>query len=416
MAVAATGVVIYDPLDGSNDNAGYFDKSLENAGTDYPRAQAAAILTATDLACATGGTTLTSATGGFTDAMIGNGIYIKSGTNFTVGLYVITARVDTNTVTLDRDPTDGSDASSGAGSVGGRRAVLLDAWLETPYNVAGMTHEVWATATMTLTEDVSVVLVATEQAPITIRGMSSAGVASPEADNRPLIACGSCALMIATFWNFVDIRLTGTYSPVLKTGSFVLVRNCKVTSSGGSTGIAFLSNGTGVRVVDCEVMNDQGNGVRVTGDYPRLLLSYIHDCGREGVQFSNGGVVIGCVINNCGTRGIYLLGSDRRGTLCMNNTINGCADGLQVDTHYGAIFMNNIISNCTSEGAVATDVIPNNYWDYNDFFGNAIDRTYVDAGPHDNDVDPGYTNAAAGDFSTGVNVADTGFGIRLGVG
>jgi len=147
MAVAATGVVIYDPLNGSNDNAGYFDADLANAGTDYPRTQAAAILTATDLACTTGGTTLTSATGGFTDAMIGNGIYIKSGTHFTVGLYVITGRTDTNTVTIDRDPTDGSDASSGTGSVGGRRAVLLDTWLETPYNVAGMTHEIWATGT-----------------------------------------------------------------------------------------------------------------------------------------------------------------------------------------------------------------------------------------------------------------------------
>lgn len=416
MAVAATGVVIYDPLNGNNDNAGYFDASLASAGTDYPRTQAAAILTATDLACTTGGTTLTSATGGFTAAMIGNGIYIKSGTNFTVGLYIITARADTNTVTLDRDPTNGSNASSGAGAVGGRRAVLLDAYLETPYNVAGMTHEIWATATMTLTEVVSPNLAATAALPIAIRGMSSAGVASPEADNRPLIACGSYALTIPSYWKFENILLTGTVSPVLQPDNYTLVRNCKVTSSAGGGTNAIFSQRAGVRVIDCEIVHRYGFGVTLTGDFPRLLLSYIHDCGQIGVVLHTGGVVFGCVISDCGTCGINPIGSDRRGVLCMHNTVDTCVDGLMVETHYSGIFINNILSNHTSEGAVAISEVPNNYWDYNNFYNCGTDRTNVAAGPNDNDVDPGYTDAAAGDFSTGANVADTGLGIRLGVG
>ena len=121
MALAATGVVIWDPSAGSNNNAGYFDASLANAGTDYTAAQATPILALTDLACTAGTTTLTSATGGFTAAMIANGIYIASGTNFTAGLYVITAYTDTNTVTLDRSP---APSNNGSGGVGDRKSVV----------------------------------------------------------------------------------------------------------------------------------------------------------------------------------------------------------------------------------------------------------------------------------------------------
>lgn len=417
MAVAATGVVIYDPLNGSNDNAGYFDKSLASAGTDYPRTQAAAILTATDLACTTGGKTLTSATGGFTAAMIGNGIYIKSGTHFTVGLYVITGRTDTNTVTLDRDPTDGSNASSGAGSVGGRRAVLLDAWLEEPYNAVGMTHEIWATGTMTLTEALSPSLSATAAAPITLRGMSSTGTTSPDGDNRPLLACGAYNVRIATYWVCENIRFTGTANPMISPGDYSLIRNCKIVHSGAGGTNAISSNSYMPRMVDCEISHPNGRGINFTAVAPRILYTYVHDCSEGGILLYYYAAICFCIIDNCGSRGIYP-SAGRYGVLCLHNTINGCTDGIAVETHYAGTFLNNIISNCTSEGVVATSAVPNNYWDYNNFYNNKKDRTNVAAGPNDTTGDPDFVNATGGDFSldTGTECDDTGFGIRLGVG
>ena len=418
MAVAATGVVIYDPLNGSNDNAGYFDASLASAGTDYPRTQAAAILTATDLACTAGSTTLTSGTGGFTDAMIGNGIYIKSGTHFRVGLYVITGRTDTNTVTLDRDPTDGSDASSGTGSVGGRRAVLLDAWLETPYNVAGMTHEIWATGTMTLTENLSPSLSATAAAPITLRGMSSTGTTSPNGDDRPLLACGAYGVTIAAYWVCENIRFTGTANPVITLGTSSLIRNCKIVHSGAGGTTAISSNSYVPRIVDCEISHPNGRGINLTGYAPRILYTYVHDCSQGGILVYYYAAICFCIIDNCGTMGINPIGSPRLGVLCLHNTIDGCTDGIAVETHYAGTFLNNIISNCTSEGVVATSAVRNNYWDYNNFYNNGTDRTNVDAGPNDTTGDPDFVNATGGDFSldTGTECDDTGFGIRLGVG
>ena len=106
--------------DGTDTNGGGFDDSITGAGTNYCD-QASAQLTLTDLATSGAGVaTLTSATGGFTSAMIGNCIRIVAGTNLVEGFYFITGYTDTNTVTIDRSPDDGVGGVSGAsGKVGG---------------------------------------------------------------------------------------------------------------------------------------------------------------------------------------------------------------------------------------------------------------------------------------------------------
>src|SRR5205814_2364059 len=106
---------------GANDNNGGGFKAGAS-GTDYSQ-QNSAQLTLTDLATTGVVTTLTSVTGGFTSAMVGNTINIASGTNFTAGFYEITAFTNSNTVTLDRAPTTAAGAA-GTGSVGGALATL----------------------------------------------------------------------------------------------------------------------------------------------------------------------------------------------------------------------------------------------------------------------------------------------------
>jgi len=121
-ALPATAVFEFRTT-GAATNGGIFDSA--SAGTDYSQ-QDAAQLALTDCACTTGGTTLTSATGGFTAAMVGNWCYLR-GTHFTTGRYKIVAYTDTNTVTLCADPTDGSNASSGTCNVGGAIDLPTDA-------------------------------------------------------------------------------------------------------------------------------------------------------------------------------------------------------------------------------------------------------------------------------------------------
>lgn len=106
---------------GSDNNGSGFDSGLAGAGTNYAL-RATAILSLTDLACTSGSTTLTSATGGFTAAMIGNAIHITTtgtGAHFVIGYYFITAVGSSTSVTLDRTPTTGGNGAAGTGAVGG---------------------------------------------------------------------------------------------------------------------------------------------------------------------------------------------------------------------------------------------------------------------------------------------------------
>src|SRR5216684_2306337 len=95
-----TAATVWDvrPTTGSNLNGACFDSTIANAGTDYSQ-QATAQLSLSDMATTGVTTTVTSVTGGFTAAMIGNCLRIDSGTNWTLGWYQITARTDTNTIT-----------------------------------------------------------------------------------------------------------------------------------------------------------------------------------------------------------------------------------------------------------------------------------------------------------------------------
>jgi hypothetical protein len=112
MAVNATAVWRVRP-GGSNTNGGGFDAAISGAGTDYSQ-QDAAQLSLTDIACSNT-PTVTSATGGFTSAMVGNAVWLTGG-GATAGPYFITARASTNSITVDRSP---GTIAAGSGKVGG---------------------------------------------------------------------------------------------------------------------------------------------------------------------------------------------------------------------------------------------------------------------------------------------------------
>src|SRR3954462_191554 len=89
---------------GSDSNGGGWNNRTPGTSVDYSQ-QDSAQLTLTDLAAASTSTTLTSATGGFTAAMVGSILQIASGTNAVVGFYEITVYTSSTQVTLDRTPT-----------------------------------------------------------------------------------------------------------------------------------------------------------------------------------------------------------------------------------------------------------------------------------------------------------------------
>jgi len=117
MSLSAT--TVWETRTTSSDVNGGGYKS--DAGTTDYSQQDAAQLAVVD-AVTNGTTTITSATGGFTAAMVGNVLYITGGTgSITADRYEIATRSDTNTITVDR--STGLSAGTGATlNVGGALA------------------------------------------------------------------------------------------------------------------------------------------------------------------------------------------------------------------------------------------------------------------------------------------------------
>lgn len=86
---------------------------------DYSQSTTA-VYTASNLAAASGSTTVTSTGASFGKQMVGNSLQIRSGTNFAAGWYFITNVTNATSIVVDRDPhnTVGA-ASGGTGNVGG---------------------------------------------------------------------------------------------------------------------------------------------------------------------------------------------------------------------------------------------------------------------------------------------------------
>jgi len=189
---------------GDNDNGGGFNAST--GMTDYTQ-QDAAQLSLTDLAClAADPLELTSVTGGFTAAMVGNLIHITAGTNFVVGFYEVVAYSDGNTVTLDRTPISGGDGSVGVGKLGGALATLngLD-----NKHVAGNT--IWVKVGVTLPGDVTISVSGAGSTVITFEGYETTRGDTPVLDDRPLIACGGNYINNSGYRNiWRHLRISGS--------------------------------------------------------------------------------------------------------------------------------------------------------------------------------------------------------------
>ncbi len=387
---------------------GFYDR---NPGTsvDYSQ-QTAAQLSLTDLAMVTGGTTLTSAAGGFTAAMAGNLIYIASGTNFTAGWYEVTAYTDTNTVTLDVDATNGSNASSGVGKVGGCLALPTDA-IVTAFSNMPM-H--LAAGTYTLTESLNLVFGGTIPHFI---GYNTTRNDEPAIDDCPLIAAGAYYISAnSTNGTMHYCRVTGTASITIQKWPNIVASKVENTS-GSSNRIAIKLDYNGGQCVSCDLSSTNGYAVVPTTG-TSITACKLHD-SVYGIRPVTSVTVIDSTFSDCtyGWRPTY--GQD--GQVCKNNTFYACTTAIMVDggtvTNGCTIINNNLVSNTTafSGGGISSYA---SLVDYNNFHGNGTNRTSVDAGTHDTTTDPSFTDAAGGDFTpaSGNAVYTQGMPITLGVG
>ncbi len=422
---------------GNDANGAFYDASITNAGTDYSQ-QDAAQLALTDCAAVTGGTTLTSVTGGFTTAMIGNAIRISAGTHFTTGYYFITARTDTNTVTLDRDPTDGTNATGGTGKVGGGAAT--PARLLTGGN---------ATGDKAIAGNTVYIRGAGSDSPSSndytttsyvgfVAGTASAWIKVIGENGRPRLASDGLMWYLPIHCWFENLYLTCTSNSngaagILSLGAGNRVTNVVVNTNNQASQKGIYIQDTVNLIDNCEVKSGVTNpsasgnceGIGVPSFYGIVIRNcYIHHMRDRGIW--NPGVygvaeISGNIIVNNVSDGIT---TDNNGVVhrseIFDNTIDGNGgNGITVSTSTALAFTesyNNIISNnggyglSISAGSTAANDALKLLVDYNDYFTNTSGNYQnISAGANDQTLDPQYTNASGGDYSIGTNLKAKGF-------
>lgn len=331
-ATMPSGLVYEVRTTGASTNGGCYNLASD-PGTDYSQ-QDSAQLSLSDLATTGAVTTLTSATGGFTSAMVGNCIYISSGTNFTVGYYYISAYTDTNTVTLDRTPTSAGAGSSGVGDVGGAvdHPDRVDSSLVSGNKVFVEDGDYQRLGSNTYVWDVSDSEGADVSTAIVWEGYGSTRGDTPTGDSRPNIDCADTATTGITsdggpniiIKNFIiqDCLGDGIYPDAL---TMYNVRSTSNVDAG--------AEGENLACFGCEFDLNGGAGViiNVSNRDMKLYNTYIHDNSSHGAGVNYAG----------GSGGTEFF-------RCVADTNSG--NGFMNRSNGGLMALENIAYNNTTEG------------------------------------------------------------------
>lgn len=304
---------------GNSTNGGGFN--VDSAGIDYSQ-QDAAQLSINDCATASvGSTTLTSVTGGFTAAMVGNMINLSSGTNLTVGIYEITGYTNSNTITLDRAPDDGVGGVSGSvGKVGG----ALD-W--PPTSQSSQANHVWIkSGTYTLTSSTTDALYGPMS--YTLRTIEGYETTRGDRGTKPVFNTGLITGVTVFFLNsdstsniITNIEVDGVSGANSNTGfnfyrqrcfgDSCLAKNCYNGFAGGGGSskvyncIAQDCSNYGFGSLNCSFCIAYSCGTGLSGYINSFDHCLAYDCST-GFYSAYNDTYSKCIADNCSTYGFYV--------------------------------------------------------------------------------------------------------------
>lgn len=394
MAINATAVWRVR-IGGNDNNGGAFDASIVGAGADYTDSDTP-ILAVADLATSSATATATSATGGFTAAMVGNAVRIVSGANFTAGTYFITAVSDTSTVIFDRACSTAA-ASAGVANVGGAHASV-----GRPASAGAVAGNVVMVRGQGALEPADIDYPNVQI--ITGNNISYLGY-----NGRPKMSHnGRCfynlSNVVASRFSFIQVATTNSdgvmnssgspgasalIDSIVDTGGLATrgVQNmnavrCTFMNSGAqtvATSFFAIDNATGGIAIDCIVKDQRGGGIQTKSGNSVVTGNVVQNCLGVGIQTTTytGGAALGYIANNtvfgCGGDGISLL-SGANGATVTRNLVVGC----------GGYGINKLSANAADSAIRAT---ANNLW------GNAIGASNLALGPTDTEIDPQFESA-----------------------
>lgn len=150
--------------------------------------------------------------------------------------------------------------------------------------------------------------------------------------------------------------------------------------------------------VNCEAVSTVGYAIRFNTNHNRLFGCYMHD-STAGIYVgaSYGNRIFFNIIDTCTTG--YAATGNTGNTQFINNTVYNCSTaGFSGNVTDKATIINNIFDTCGT-GITFTSQYNSNYADSNNFNGNSTNRTNIAVGDHDTAVDPGFVDAANGNFA-----------------
>ena len=385
--------------------------------TDYS-GQTTAQLTVTDLV-SNGTTTLTSVTGGFTAAMIGNVLQVSGGT-VPAGFYEIITNADPNTITVDRTVAAGTGSTA---KVGGALATIAQAIAAITSGSGGLEIHVKYSATPYSLSNATM----TPGAAVNPNAMVISGYNTTFGDLDS----------VTNFANFPTIQKTaGTEAIFTITAANNRIRN--LILDGNSLATHGITNSSGsmqadnIKAINCTTfgfLSGAGQlsrcvatacaaGFTVSTAGGSAFACVAH--ANTGIGFTTGASV---TIDSClsyantgaSSHGFHSSGSTGGGTIRACVAYGNGGDGVRLSTAGGSIstrVQSCILVNNAGYGLMysSTGTPTSTMSNRNAYYNNTNGPLFnMPAGPNDVPLsgDP-FTNAAAGDFSLD---ATTGEGV-----
>lgn len=366
-------------------------------GIDYSQ-QDTAKLAITDLAInAVTNTSVTSAALPFDPAYVGNFLHTTAGTGFTKGWFEI-INVVGSVATLDRSA--GTLASTGGTSALGG-ALSFNSTLDNDAYGMMVAGNIlfFRFGTFIIGETISTGL-ATAILLTYYEGYNAVRGDRPLASDRPTLSTGAFTVYVNDYKNTRNLIISGTSSSVygVDTGSRNL--NCKFlnTSTVSGRDAIVVHAGQGQIVDACEMVSQNGTGIKSTAVDTLITGCYIHDSLTglsAGAIQPNTQKITGSIFENCSTSVLFI--ATNVYAQILGNTFYGqnipIGVGINLITAPSNFLKNNIFYGFATAISQTTSPQPSTISNYNNFYNNTIDRTNVATGPNDLAVDPVFAGA-----------------------
>lgn len=343
MSLPVASVWEVRPTVGNDTNGGGFVAGA--AGTDYSQQNSknSGGTNGSTTDGVTSGTGLTSATGSYSSAIVGNILYL-SGTGVTTGWYQALS-FSSGTVTLDRSPGNGTGITVNIGGALSTMAQVITNMASTD----GMICYVKATGTITTTS--AQVLGITAKSFIgytSSRGDNGRVTWTTSTNSITLVDCGQAN---TRFWNFNFTCTAGTPGDGIRAHSggncgTMALRNCVVNGFNvGLNGNEQIDWGILNLILEfSEVKSCVSHGILNTG---RVVLfgSTVHNNGGAGIELINGGgiplILISAfsAIKSNTSHGVTYIATSDNDTIAMVNTnvVSNGGDGVRMSINSGQL-------------------------------------------------------------------------------